>query len=52
MRLTENQIRKFKHIYRSYFGFEINEKQALDKAIKLLNLFGLLIDESDGRRKS
>ncbi len=37
--LSEKALKEFREIYRKKFGKELNEKDTLDKALRLLNLY-------------
>jgi hypothetical protein len=41
--LTQEQVEKFKKLYRSRFGNEISHEDAIDQGIKLINLMSLIL---------
>lgn len=50
MKISKEQLTKFKEIYREQFGFELDDETAYDLALKLLNLMRLVykqINQSD-----
>ncbi len=42
MQLLDEDIKKFQSLYKSRFGIDINQKEALDKGTKLLRLMELV----------
>jgi hypothetical protein len=38
MKLTADQLNKFKELYKSYFDIELSEKEATEQATNLLNM--------------
>ena len=40
--LSQAQIKKFQALYKKQFGKDINEKEALEKGVALLNLMKLV----------
>ncbi len=50
--IPQEAIREFKEIYRKKFGEEITEKDALDKALRILNLYKTVYGSDNLPQKS
>ncbi len=50
--LPEKALKEFKEIYQKNFGKELSEKDALDKALKILNLYKAVYGPSRSSQRS
>lgn len=47
MKLKPQELLEFKKLYKQKFGVELNDKETLDKALKLLNLVILITEKNN-----
>lgn len=43
MQLKPEQVQSFKELYRKHFNIELTEQEALEKALKLVNLMKIVL---------
>ncbi len=50
--LPEKAIKEFKEIYRKEFGKELSEKDALDKSLRIFNLYKAVYGSNKSQRSN
>ncbi len=50
--VSEKALEEFREIYRKKFGKELSEKDALDKALRLLNLYKAVYGPTKSSKRS
>lgn len=51
MKLTDQQLSELSAIYKAKFGVELTKKEALEKALQLINLFKAILLENERQEK-
>ena len=49
--IPENKLKEFKKIYKDQFNEELSDKEALEKATRLISLYKTVYGTIDGKKK-